>query len=702
MLLLKNSEFAVLKGTFKNHFLRCCKPATFMMAAMVLVFTLILWNCQRAKEKTGQAPETRLSPKRLFSLLDLNTPGMEKVREAVQADSYTSAEEELMKYLRNRDNVNTSSLWSDRVKREAGYASKEDMTIADEALKHRFGGHPGDHERLSHGHQFGKDIDWKYNPIEDREWIWHFNMMPFWKSLARAYKHTGDEKYAREFFRQIDGWVVTNPPDGNHTTWRRIDAGIRTAGPWPYTYFHFLDAPSLTPSTNTRILLSLYEHAVYLHSSAFTRANHGLFEARGLFFISVLFPEFKDAEAWRENARGHLTDQILKQVSVNGGHQEICPYYHIDCLDIFLTAYDLARMNNLTFPAAFTKRLEKMYEFFMLTSLPDGTAPRIGDSWHLPVEGILAEGAERFNRKDLEYVATAGASGIVPNRTSVCFEPCGYCVMRDGWDEKSQYLLLKWKYGGWHSHFDDLSIILASGGRILLDDSSTEDYHGGGRPKSRATVSHSTIAINGQDRPSELRQTKLNQWLQGMDIDYVDASGPVTSNGHTHRRRIAYIRDKYWVMIDDVRGNKKDTDQVDMYFQFAPGKVQIDGFTARTDFKEGDNLMVKVMEIPGLTAQQEEGWIAVEYKVVKPRPRVQFSVKKVPMKLTSLLYPYEGDVPDITMEKLTLSEDVEEKGVFGLSIRINGREDLIFFAPRQYEFTYQDTKLSGPVACIQG
>jgi len=244
MLLSRNSVFVVLEWTFTNHRLRCCKPATFIMAAMVLVFTLISCNCLSAEEKTGQAPETRLSPKRLFSLLDLNTPGMEKVREAARAANYTRAEEELLKYIRNRDNVNTSMFWSNRAKREAGYASKEDMAIADDALKHLFGGHPGDHERLAHIHQFGKDIDWKYSPIKDREWIWHFNMMPFWRPLARTYKHTGDEKYAREFFSQIDGWVVTNPPDGNHTTWRRIDAGIRTSGSWPYAYFHFLDSPA--------------------------------------------------------------------------------------------------------------------------------------------------------------------------------------------------------------------------------------------------------------------------------------------------------------------------------------------------------------------------------------------------------------------------------------------------------------------------
>jgi heparan-sulfate lyase len=645
------------------------------------------------------ASERRLEPKRLFSLLNLDTSGMEEVKAAAVAGDFVRAEEELLEYMRNRENVRIKIPWRKRKEHKGGYASKEDLVIADDALRHLFGGHPGDHERLFPAQQFGKGIDWKSDAIKDREWIWHFNMMPFWRTLARAYWHTGDEKYAREFFRQIDDWVAKNPPDGNHTSWRRIDAGIRTAGSWPDAYFHFLTSPSLTPRTHPHILLGFYEHAMYLHSGKFSHMNHGLFEARGLFFISVLFPEFKDAEEWRENALEHLTDQILKQVSVNGGHLEKCPYYHRNCIYIFEAVWDLARLNEVEIPDAYAKRLEKMYEFSMLTSLPDGTAPRIGDTWHQPDQRLLEKASVLFKRKDMEYVATAGAKGTAPEATSVCLEPSGFCVMRDGWNEKSQYLLMKWKYGGWHSHFDDLSIVLASGGRILLDDSSTIDYHGGGRPKSRATSSHSTIAIEGQDRPSDLGQTRLNQWLHKADIDYVDASGPVTRHGHTHRRRIAYVRGKYWIMIDDVSGEEKGTGRVDMYFQFAPAEVRIDGLTARTDFKEGANLIVKVMEVPGLTAHREEGWIAVKYKVVKPRPRVRFSVKKLPVTLVTLLYPYEGKTPDMSVEKLSLSWDCEKKGVIGLRIRTNGEEQLIFFAPEASKFSYRGTKLVGPVAC---
>jgi heparan-sulfate lyase len=664
----------------------------------MLVISLLLLLA----EESLIASERRLEPKRLFSLLNLDAPGMGEVKAAAGAGDFGRAEEELLNYMRNRKNVKTVSPWRKRLEYQGRYASKEDIVIADDALRHLFGGHPGDHERLFPAQQFGKDIDWKSNAIKDREWIWHFNMMPFWRTLARAYWHTGDEKYAREFFRQINDWVARNPPDGNHTSWRRIDAGIRTAGSWPNAYFHFLTSPSLTPHIHTHILLGFYEHAVYLHSGRFTSMNHGLFEARGLFFISVLFPEFKDAKAWRKNSLEHLTEQILKQVGSDGGHHEKCTYYHRACIYILQSVFDLAKLNDVQVPESYAQRLEKMYEFSMLISLPDRTAPRIGDTWQQSDSKLLTKGAELFKRKDMEYVATAGAKGTAPEATSVCLEPSGFCLMRDGWDEKSQYLLMKWKYGGWHSHFDDLSIILASAGRVLLDDSSTIDYHGGGRPKSRATCSHSTIAIAGKDRPSSLNQTRLNQWLRKADIEYVDASGPASRDGHIHRRRIAYVRGKYWVMIDDVHGKEKGIDRVDMYFQFAPCEVRIDGLTARTDFKDGANLIVKVMEVPGLTAHKEDGWIAVKYKVVKPRPRVRFSVKRLPIRLVSLLYPYEGKAPDIGMERLRLSENVEKKGVLGLRIKINGEEQFIFFAPAGCEFSCQGIKLVGPVACHPG
>ena len=61
--------------------------------------------------KSLSASEGRLEPQRLFSLLDLDRPGMEKIKTAVEAEEFNRAEEELLRYMRNRENVRTVIPW---------------------------------------------------------------------------------------------------------------------------------------------------------------------------------------------------------------------------------------------------------------------------------------------------------------------------------------------------------------------------------------------------------------------------------------------------------------------------------------------------------------------------------------------------------------------------------------------------------------
>ena len=100
------------------------------------------------------ASERRLEPQRLFSLLNLDTASMKKIKSAAEAGDFVLAEEVLLRYMRNRKNVRTVIPWRtaipwrnrvlpwrNRFEYKGKYASKEDMAIANDALKHIFGGH---------------------------------------------------------------------------------------------------------------------------------------------------------------------------------------------------------------------------------------------------------------------------------------------------------------------------------------------------------------------------------------------------------------------------------------------------------------------------------------------------------------------------------------------------------------------------------
>jgi hypothetical protein len=151
-------------------------------------------------------------------------------------------------------------------------------------------------------HQFGPIIDWSFDvtsapgskyPVNN-EWTWQLNRHAEWDALARAYRDTGDEKYAREWVAQMTQWVRDNPlPDdpanGPRSSWRTIETGIRAAGVWPDTWFRFLRSPSFTDEALLTMLKGFADHAEHIMPHH-TTGNWLAMEANGLYHVGVLFP----------------------------------------------------------------------------------------------------------------------------------------------------------------------------------------------------------------------------------------------------------------------------------------------------------------------------------------------------------------------------------------------------------------------------
>ncbi len=93
--------------------------------------------------------------------------------------------------------------------------------------------------------------------------------------------------------------------------------------------------------------------------------------------------------------------------------------YHRLVTELFLSATLLCLKSGITFPEWYMNRIEKMIEFVMYYTKPDGTAPQIGDNddgrlhilanygnWNRLDHGyLLSVGAVVFKREDFEHVA---------------------------------------------------------------------------------------------------------------------------------------------------------------------------------------------------------------------------------------------------------------------------------------------------------
>jgi hypothetical protein len=592
----------------------------------------------------------------LLSRLNLETPGLERVKAA--ANQPDVAMNELLTYFRKGGSGKHPINKNDKAKSLGNYASKQDFEWADNALQHKFIG-----SSAYPPYFCGNDINWLYQPVPDNEWVWQLNRMSFWHSLARVYWHTGDEKYAKEWAAQLLDWTRKNPNDAAHAVaWRSIEAGIR-GYQWMDLFQYFIDSPSFTPEVLAAFLNSSYDHASFLMTKYSTHSNWGLMEAEGMAFIAIIFPQFKDAVTWRQEAFRRLTEESRIQVYPDGHQCELTYGYHSGCISWFLRTYELAKLNGIeqAFPASYLETIQKMCEVPMKICLPDGRGVVFGDgspgSTSIPVQtndnAQFVKWAELFGRKDFLYIGTHGREGVAPAQTAYALPYSGIYSMRSGWDRDAVCLVLKCgPDGGWHCQPDNGTFDLYAGGRNLMPDGGCYVYSGDdeGRAWFRQTRVHKTLTL---DNKNSKYAPKLLQWSPGENVDVL-----VVENGSydklTHRRSVFFVDKEYYVIIDEAIGTA--TGQIDLHFQLAPVEIAMDkkNFSVSTRFKDGWNVAIRTNPQNGLSILTEEGQIAEEYATKKPRPAFSYQIQKKTaegVRFVTVLTPFNtAKAPEISVE----------------------------------------------------
>ncbi len=626
-----------------------------------LIFVSILFLLTN---RTVLASSGTDDPVLLLSRLNLDAPGMEKVKAATDPQE---AIKELWSVYRNGGAGKHPVSREDKRKSLQNYASARDFELADDAMKHILcgaGGHPSFFR--------GEEIDWINNPVADSEWIWQLNRMGFWNAMAKVYWHTGDEKYAAEWVRQFLQWTKNTPNDRQHANaWRSIEAGIRGYA-WMSLFQHFLDSPHFTPEVLTSFLNSCYDHAAFLMKKYSKSSNWALMEAEGMAYIAIMFPQFKDAEAWRKEAFRRLNAETSIQVYPDGHQRELCMGYHVGCINWFFRTFELAKMNNLDgeFDPNYLKTIEKMCEVPMKISFPDGRHTQFGD------DSRGQPGQERrqyrhwaalFNRPDFLYIASEGKEGICPEQTANALPQSGLYSFRNTWASDAVFMALKCgPDGGWHCQPDNGTFVLSAGGRILMPDAGNYIYSGDpeGREWFRQTRVHKTLTL---DHKNSRYVPRLLQWKPGDKLDILVVEND-SYDDLTHRRAVFFVDKTYFVIVDEAIGNA--TGQLDLHYQLSPGNIlaEKDNHKISTTYADGWNVAVQMQPQEGLKYVKEEGLLSSEYLKKEPCPAFAWQIHKKTtegIRLITVLTPYNtAQAPDVQIEM------IEETPVGGTKLRL--------------------------------
>jgi len=531
--------------------------------------------------------------------------------------------------------------------------------------------------------------------VGDSKIVWELNRHQWIVTLAQAWALTGDERYGQAAIASIDAWLDANPPAIGINWASSLEVSYRLIS-WCWTLLLLRDLPALTGEWLTKIMAAIWLHAAHVKrflSYYFSPNTHLTGEALGLFYAGTLFQEFVDAARWRELGARILIAESRRQISPDGVHFEQSTCYHRYTAEIYLHFLLLASRNDVSVPPAIADIARRMVDFLLAVRQPDGSIPAIGDAdggTLLPLtrrapgdaRGVFAAAAVMFDRSELVWASGGaapevfwliGADGMrrfeslrsaSPARpASRVFPEGGYAIMRNRWDRDAHQMIvdigpLGCPVSGGHGHADLLSIQCAIFGEPCLVDPGNYCYtpETEWRDFFRSTAAHNTVIVDGESQaqpagPFGWRsrpRVRLREWHSTPELDFLDAEHDATyrGDGVVHRRRILFVKPRYWIVVDDLAGSAQH--QVNLTFQFAPMRVTLGpNRWARAQTPGGRALWVgPFASVPVRTSlrcgeiRPIRGWIAPDYGRREPAPTLIYSTTAAfPWRVLTLLLP---------------------------------------------------------------
>ncbi len=521
-----------------------------------------------------------------------------------------------------------------------------------------------------------------FDKCGDSKIVWELNRHQHFMTLGKAYQLTGDDRFSNEFARQFCDWQKQNPYLVGINWASSLEVAFRSLS-WLWARELFAGSPSFTEHLKLDLLLALGRNARFLEhnlSTYFSRNTHLLGEALGLFFIGVMCPELKDASAWRAMGWEIILNESRHQVRSDGGYFEQSTYYHVYALDMLLHARMLAARNLQPIPDILDHTLEKMLDFLAALSmggppsrLGDDDGGRLFDPCRNQAEHLsdpLSTGATLFGRADWKSAAPdlaeetlwlLGPSAVAAfdalsapkegRLESRAFTESGVYIMScEGLRLTMDAGPLGTGHCG-HGHADALSVTVAADGHECLTDPGTYTYTGSleWRDIFRGTSAHNTLTVASKDQAEpaapfkweNIPEVQAEHWWTGENFDFMVASHSgylKTASRATHRRTVLFLKPKFWLIYDSVRG--EGSHELDLYWHLPRGSAAMDGTGIKLSSPEGSSFGIVPAADSGWKLELVDGWTSKCYGHKQKTPVLHCSTKAaLPAGTAALLIP---------------------------------------------------------------
>lgn len=580
----------------------------------------------------------------VFSKLNLDYPGLEKVKQHYEAGEHYLAAKELLEYYRGR-----ADILNPNVNLVVPTASAVDMNKANQALDYKFCvakyvSKEGSTDDLDVYYSFKKEdgtINWGWKPDNkdvDREFLYQQHRHQWMEPQAKAYAVTKNEAYFKNWVDVYTSWMAAYPCPNKAFEdpkiynlepgyeWKALQPSFRVLTQlniFPY----YLPSPNFTPDWLCVFLNAFAESVEMIRMNYIKEGNVLITQGQAVTLAGILMPEFKNSESWVTN--GLKAMSIDEQFRTDGVHIDLDFGYHISAVSDYLNVYDVALINGKSglVPSEFISKLKSAMNFVQDMIYPDYTVDNFNDTKSSSYKkstlmNRLKEYLAKFpDDEELRWMAWEGSKGgKKPSWKSKAYTDAGYYMFRSREWGKDKGMMMIFKNNEnssrkWHCQPDNGTFSLWFRGTNFLPDAGHFSYNDpdptGKRPLYRRSDMHNTMSIYNK-RIYETQQ--LGKFLkQESTADYeviVTENTPYkagqkikdedfTPKGDIkHRRAVFFVNDEFFAIVDEAFSTSNEDTDVPVNFNYhlySEGKEPViddENKTVKTDLKS-NNLLIK-------------------------------------------------------------------------------------------------------------
>lgn len=628
----------------------------------------------------------------IFDLLNLDYPGLGKVKSAFESGNDGLAAAELLDYYRNRTNVVNPFI--DLV---APSFTASEKNIADQALETRFyvrnfyeSTDPVTGAEIYYSFA-DKDlgINWEYVPdgVTSQEFRYQKHRHQWMEPQAKLYRATRDERYFENWQTVYQSWLDFYefpgenpgfpPPGGAENDvdyqWKGLQVAERVLSQINILSY-YMCSDNLTPAWLSTVLTMFAHQVELIRNTYYPDSNIRVTQLQAVATAGILMPEFKNAEIWASEACNLLKQELDNQFFDDGVLVELDPSYHIAAIADFIDISTLADYNNCRnlIGDDFLTKLHKAMTFVADITYPDYSIDNWNDTRASSYsKSVLVKNFNLYSQtfpedQYFKWMATFGKQGAHPESLTAQYPEGGYFMMRNGWTTSSTMIVVKNNANprkAWHCQADNGTFSFWHKGRNFLPDAGVYSYNtDANRRDYAATANHNTVTLGTSSYASGAQDVELLK-SGTVDGNEILVTRHLIKDGIQHRRAFVFVDREYLVVIDDVYGGAQNTVTVNMHLtttEEAP--TSISEGQAVTTFSDGKNLFVKTFAEydNGIATTSVNSKVSNKLDYVSGK-RAGYRLSNVKdadkaARFVTVLYPFGNTVPEITAEFTDNSE----------------------------------------------